>query len=335
MQYREVVKKCDDYKQDYVAGLDRVILRRQQEAAEQRIDFSRDIFTRGESYRQAFRRMLGWPLVDHTPAGLPPVREERLSEEEGYTLYRMGFEILEGLWLTGLFCRRDGEEKKPLVIVQHGGLGTPELMAGAYDGNTYNYNDMFRRVVERDMHAFAPQLLLWEKGNSIPFDRVAIDARLKRVGSSIAAVEIYGITRILDYFASQPFVGDFGMLGLSYGGFYTLYTAAAETRIQAAISCSFFGERDGSAWPDFTWPSSAYTFDDVQVACLVYPRRLWLQMGDKDEIFDIRRTVRAFEALEVACSRVGTDWVTMQLFDGTHEFCREEDPLDELKAVLG
>lgn len=50
---------------------------------------------------------------------------EKLSTEDGYSLFRMQFEILEGLKMTGLFFKADGDERKPLVIVQHGGLGTP------------------------------------------------------------------------------------------------------------------------------------------------------------------------------------------------------------------
>lgn len=41
-----------------------------------------------------------------------------------------------------------------------------------------------------------------------------------------------------------------GMVGLSYVGFYTLYIAALDTRIKAAVSCSFFNDRDRYPWSD-------------------------------------------------------------------------------------
>ena len=90
------------------------------------------------------------------------------------------------------------KKKKPLVLVQHGELGTPELISAFYDGDTANCNAMLERVIAHKVHAFAPQLLLWDKEKfDVSFDRVNIDARLKRVGSSITAVELYWLTRIL------------------------------------------------------------------------------------------------------------------------------------------
>ena len=139
---------------------------------------------------------------------------------------------------TGLFFQKD-EKKRPLVIVQHGGLGTPEFISNFYD-DTANYNHMLERVVQYDVHAFAPQLLIWSQEEyQLPFNRQEIDARLKRVGSSVTAVEVYGIMRILDWFEAQDYVKNFGMVGLSYGGFYTLTTTALEPRIQSAVSCSY------------------------------------------------------------------------------------------------
>ncbi|MBQ4086695.1 MAG: hypothetical protein IJC78_00425 [Clostridia bacterium] len=59
--------------------------------------------------------------MDYQKSGLPDVSMTKLSEEEGYSIYRVQFEILEGLTMTGLFFHADGDEKKPLVILQHGG----------------------------------------------------------------------------------------------------------------------------------------------------------------------------------------------------------------------
>jgi dienelactone hydrolase len=244
----------------------------------------------------------------------------------------MQFEILDGLMMSGIFFRAKNEspdEKKPLVIVQHGGLGTPEHISGFY-GSTTNYNDMPERVIRHGVHAFAPQLLLWGEKYDVPFDRRAIDARLKRVGSSITAIEIYGIIRILDYFETQDYISRFGMVGLSYGGFYTLFTAAVDTRILSAVSCSFFNTRDRVGWSDWVWQNSAEKFDDAEIACLVYPRRLWLGVGNADELFEAKYAEESFKKLKTLCKNVGTDWVKLLVFDGTHEFYKENAPILQL-----
>ena len=331
--YREEMQDANIYKQTYLDGLEHLITQRQEMLAEKRKQSAESLFSDQADCRHALKKILGWPLVDCSNNPLPNVQATKLSDEDGYSVYRMQFEILDGFVLTGLYFRMNTEEKRPLVLVQHGGLGTPELISGFY-GSTHNYNQILERVIAQGVHAFAPQFLLWDKTYGIPFDRVRMDARLKRVGSSIAAVELYCLVRILDYFETQEEVRNFGMVGLSYGGFYTLFMAAIDTRIRSAISCAFFNTRDRVPWPDWTWFRVAEQFDDAEIACLVYPRKLCIEIARDDDMFDFYHGVRAFEKLTELCKDVGTDWVTFFPFDGVHEFCKDDAPIKELAAHL-
>ena len=329
MNYIEKAEFSGKYKKAYVDGIEKIISQRQKDAENVRNEYFKDIFNNQEKYRDDFKKMLGWPLVDHKASGLPEVISEKLSDEDGYSIYRMQFEILPGLKMTGLFFKADGEEKRPLVIVQHGGRGTPELISDFYR-DTENYNDMLHMVRKHGVHAFAPQLLLWRDEFNVEYDRKAIDARLKRVGSSITAVEVHGITRILDYFEVQSYVSVFGMVGLSYGGFYTLFTAAIDTRIKSSISCSWFNQRDAYPWIDWTWFGAAEKFDDAEIACLVYPRKLCIEIGDQDELFDCKFGVESFEKLKNICRNVGSNWVDFIVFNGVHEFFKDDEPIKRL-----
>ena len=333
MQYREKTDGTKSYRQNYVDGIERIIEQRQRAAQAVRDEYAKRIFEEPSRCREDLKAMLGWPLVDHADDSIPKVITETLAEEETHSVYRMQFEVLDGLWMSGLFFKVRGDGKKPLVIVQHGGAGTPELISGVY-GSTTNYNDMLERVITHDVHAFAPQLLLWHEKYGVPFDRRAIDARLKRVGSSITAVEIYGIIRILDYFEAQSYTSRFGMVGLSYGGFYSLFAAAVDTRLRAAVSCSFFNTRDRIGWSDWTWLNSSEKFDDAEIACLVYPRKLWIGMGNNDNLFDYQYTVSSFERLKKLCGSVGCDWVQLLIFDGTHEFFRDDEPIRQFVGAI-
>ncbi len=334
MKYREEMNDTAAYKKQYVDGINYVIEQRQKELEAKRNEYFNDIFKNPEKYRNDFKTMLGWPLVDYKADKLPEVTSQMLSEEDGYTIYRMQFEILDGLKMTGLFFKADGDDKKPLVIAQHGGQGTPELISDVY-GNTANYNDMLHRVRKYGVHVFAPQLLLWHTDYEVEYDRKATDVRLKRVGSSITAVEIFGITRILDYFEKEAYVSTFGMVGLSYGGFYTLYTTAIDTRIKSAISCAFFNKREANdCWSDWTWFGSAEKFDDAEIACLAYPRNLCIQIADNDELFDCKYGIESFERLKEICKSVGTDWVELIVFNGVHEFCKDDKPIEKLIEML-
>lgn len=335
MNYRENKDVSKTNKQIYLAGLEQLIAVREKAAARHRKEYIGGILDDPERYRKDYKEMLGWPLVGHKADAVPNVSSEKLSDEDGYSIYRMQIEVLEGVKLSGLLFKQNSDEKKPLVIVQHGNEGTPELASGFY-GSTSNYNNMVQRVVAQGVHVFAPQLFLWHMQNfGVPYDREAVDARLKRVGSSLTAVEVYGITRILDYFQEQNYVSYFGMVGLSYGAFYTIYTAAIEKRIKAALACSYFCDRDKYLWSDWTWFKSAERFNDAEVACLIYPRKLYLEMGDHDNIFDYKNTLASFEDIKRVCGGAVDSWAKLTIFDGDHEFYRnDEDIISFVKDIM-
>lgn len=331
MNYREKEDVSKKNKEEYLSTLTELIARKNKESFEVRKERTKDIIANAESFREEFKNMLGWPLVNETDKRIELVSNEKLADEDGYSVWRMQFEVLGVLRISGLFFRQECEEKKPLVIVQHGGAGTPELISGIYNGDSANYNDMLERTVKYGVHAFAPQVLLWSQERfGVEYDRKNIDGQLKGIGGSITAVEIFAIERILDYFEKEDYVSNFGMIGLSYGGFYTLFTSAVETRIKSAISCSFFNKRDAVGWSDWEWQNSAKKFDDAEIACLVYPRKLAIRVGDNDDLFNYKYAEVSFERVKELCADVGTDWVDFEVFEGTHEFFYDDMPIERL-----
>lgn len=334
MRYTENFDASARFKQEYFDSLNELIADRQHQAECERRAYAAEILSDPERCRREFREMLGWPLTEPKPKDPPTVTYcEKLTEENGVTVFRMQFQIIGNLKMTGLFFRQNGDDAKPLVISQHGGDGTPEVVSGFYE-STYNYNEMTERVLALGVHVFAPQLLLWRtESYGVEYNRKAIDTQLKSLGSSIAALEIYGITRILDYFETQPYVSTFGMVGLSYGGFYTLYTTAAEPRILSAVSCGYFNCREYYPVPDWSWLRDAYRFDHAEVACLVHPRRICLQIATEDYIFDVKGGIEAFERLKEIVGDTA-DWVELEVFSGTHEFSHNDAPLKRLVADL-
>lgn len=334
MEYREEYDVTKGYKEQYVDEIERLILERQRIAAEKREEYCKNIFADPEPYRQKLREILGWPLVDNPREGVPKVKAEKLFDGDGYTAYRMQVEILDGVNINGLYYQQNCKGKRPLVLVQHGGWGTPEIISGFY-GETTNYHEMLMRVVRRGMHVFAPQLLLWRKERyNVEYDRARVDAMLKQVGGSITALEVYGLMRILDYFETKDNVLDFGMVGLSYGGFYTLFTSAVDTRIKSSISCAYFNTRDKYNWTDWTWFGMSDKFDDSEIACLIYPRKLCIELGTGDTLFKIEDGKRSYERIREMCSEVGTDWLEFVVFDGVHEFCPDDGPIDRFRDQL-
>lgn len=334
MNYIEEKSFSEVFKAEYRDGIAKLIENREKAADKIREKNCEDIFINQEYHRKRLKDMLGWPLNDDSFDYDTTVAQEKLSDEGDYSIYRMHFKILDEITMTGLLFKYNDNKKRPFVITQHGGEGTPELISGIY-GDTTNYNDMAQRVVALGANIFAPQLILWKAENyGAEYDRIALDGRLKRVGSSITAIEIFGIKKILDYFEKKDYVNNFGMVGLSYGGFYTLFTTAIDTRIKSAISCSFFNTRKNYAWPDWTWNNSAEKFNDAEVACLIYPRKLCIELGTEDALFNYQYGVDEVKRLQKICERKDDNWLSFLHYEGGHEFSKDDEPLKRLIEQL-
>lgn len=333
MKYSEDIKATDKHRRAYLNSIENLIKKRRSECNEQRLCNVKNIIADPEKARYDFIEMLGWPLTE-TPRVPLSSTKELLSDEETYNIYRVGFETFPDFWFYGLLFEYKNK-KLPLVISQHGGLGTPELCSGLYNGDTSNYNRMTERLFERGVHVFAPQLLIWNAEKyGVEYNRNDIDSKLKQLGGSIAALEIYCIRSVISYFERQPNVDGnrIGMAGHSYGGFYTLFTAAADTRIKTALSSSYFNDANEYSWCDFTWKNSAHKFLHSETALLCYPRKLWISVGEKDTCFNIDTAKTEYERLrtEIKTCGISDDWLNFEIYDADHIFCPDDKFVDDM-----
>lgn len=256
-------------------------------------NFAADI----ERYRKDFMQMLGYPDCMYEECRRIPDAEVSFVAEDGYgKIYRVRIFISENLSAYGLLFTPLSNAPYPLVIAQHGGSGTPEKCSGLNGPSAYN--GMVRRVLRRGVAVYAPQLMTWGVNEHGPdYTRMETDNRLKQMGSSFAALEIYKLMRSLDYLLARDDIdeGKVGMMGVSYGGFYALYAAAADTRIKAALASCSFNSRYEYCSQDMTWTGSAQKFLDAEVCALVCPRSLYLEVGRYDTVFDWNLAVKEYE----------------------------------------
>lgn len=329
--YCEAEKYGNGYRKRYLKGIHNVIEQRKAECAEKRTNYTEQILQRAEECREQFKDMLGWPLNEGKRSILG-VTENKIFENESCVFYRMQFELFEGYQFYGILFQHKTSAALPLVVSLHGGLGTPELCSSFIDSE--NYNDMTMRIFHKGVNVFAPQMLLWQKERFGPScNRNDVDLALKQLGGSIVALEIYNISRCLDYFEEQPYCnGEFGMAGFSNGGFYTLYTAAVDTRIKSAMTCSHFNDRTVYKVPDKVWFDSASKFLDAQIALLVSPRFLRIEVGDNDELFDVSLAEKEFGILKA--NYQPQENVQFHIFKGVHEFCPVDEGIDEMLRRL-
>ena len=280
-------------------------------------------------------RMLGWPLTRRRPAAPPAVREEPVATDELGSIARLWITTLPGLELYGILFTPPGPGPHPLVISQHGGGGTPELCSGFF--GSANYNDQTRRVLRRGCAVFAPQLGLWNDTYGPPNQRDALDRQLKQLGGSVAGLDVYQLSRALDHLLARPGIDGTraGMIGLSWGGFYTLLTAALEPRLRAALASCYFSERTVYDHPPAVWFGAAQRFFDAELAALVCPRALCVEVGAKDTLFDVKhagpeaaKVTRTYAALGL-----GDRWRYVE-HPGGHELDKDDASIEFLVRHL-
>ena len=290
---RALISENDKCREAYRDGISAYIQRLDQEGYEKRERFmSPDTyFSHIEEYRAAYLQLLG---VDKIRAGGAPAPSlVRVAEDTAADIYRLTLHVTAEIPMFGLLFVPHGVGKAPLVIAQHGNGGTPELCADLNGPN--KYSRMVNRAVERGAVVFAPQLLLWnftaekphQRVHPIPYDRNLADLLLKRHGISITALEVKGIMDAITYLSDLPYVDadKIGMVGHSYGGYYTLHTMAADTRIRVGYTNACFHDRCVHYFSDWCYQDGSSTFHDAEVAALCAPRRLAVSVGRADQFF--------------------------------------------------
>ena len=330
--YRESEDAGNAYRAAYLEGVRALVRERQREAEKSRRAFGKTIRADREAARRDFLRMLGWPL-DGEARPILSEKEIPVFEDAKRLVTRVVLEIFPGLPFYGILFRHKTEKPLPLVISKHGGAGTPELCSSFFD--CANYNDMTLRLLDRGVDVFAPQTLLWESPRFGPqCERGEIDNALKQLGSSVTALELYAISRALDWLEEKDFTdGRFGMAGLSYGGFYTFYAAAAEPRIASSLAVGYFNDRIRYNWGDMVWFGSALRFLDAEIGALICPRFLRIEVGDKDPLFGVDSARKEYEVLK-GYYEEAPDRLEFLAFDGEHEFSPGDEGLDRMIEEL-
>lgn len=332
----EEISSSLPFREEYDRGLKQLIENRRAELNRIRAErmSPANIAADREKFRREYLDLLGWPLNEYEEYRKTPmnVRVIPHGENDFAVIRQMQFEVLPDLWFYGLFFEhKNKSEDLPFVICQHGGLGTPEVVSGVL-GETYNYNNLLERAATygKGANTFAPGLYLWHDDYGPKKDRNSIDNALKQLGGSIAALEVFAIRRALDWFVDEGIAkeGHIGMIGLSYGGSYTLLTAAADTRINAAYSSCQYNDRYIHNWYDWTWKGSAM-YLDAEMAALVAPRALYLEEGDNDDLFDDKTFLRECERAVPFYEAAGVpENLKYRAFQGSHELCKDSGGYD-------
>jgi dienelactone hydrolase len=281
-----------------------------------------------ESLRRTLRNRVGYPPPGFDAAGRE--RLEKIGEDDLATYYRCRVAVSKQMDCYGLYIvPKQARFPAPLVIAQHGGGGFPEL--ALFRGGA-NYHDLVRGPLRRGWIVFAPHHIFYpygdrDHGTPLPKDvREQLDRQLRQHGTSLAAVEVAKISRALDALLQRPEVdpGRVAMAGLSFGGYYSLYAAALEPRIQAVVaSCSFvqWGEETANSAREIQNGGKLCDLSPAELAALICPRPLQVQSGTKDDLLALEKTrPQAALARDTYTKQGAGNRFAFEAFEGGHEF---------------
>lgn len=142
-------------------------------------------------------------------------------------------------------------------------------------------------------------------------------------------LNVWDMMRCVDYLQTRPEVDPqrIGMMGLSQGGTMTTFTTALEPRIKAADiigyvnSWSGFGIHRANFCGSQVVPQIYRYLDTQDIAGLIAPRPLLIEMGIYDDCFYIQDQVAGFHDVQKIYQAAGADADLWQdIHPGPHAF---------------
>ncbi len=148
------------------------------------------------------------------------------------------------------------------------------------------------------------------------------------LGQTMIGWRVWDIMRTIDYIESRPELdaNRVGCMGISGGGTATLFAAALDTRVRAAMVSGYlntFRDSVGSLahCVDNYVPGILNWAEMYDIAGLIAPRPLFVESGEKDNIFPINASVESFSQVGAIYRVFGAaDRVEQEVFPGEHSF---------------
>jgi len=193
--------------------------------------------------------------------------------------------------------------------------------------------DSGHQLALRGYVVLAPDLRCFgERLDWNPPDHYACDTNLVHAvmaGLNPLAQNLWDMARAVDVLQAHPLVDParVGVAGLSYGGTMSLFLAAWDDRLAAAVVSGYF-----SSWAEshkMPWnmcgsqvlPGMLGRIEHVDLGALVAPRPLLVESGTDDDLFPAPVATAEAERLLAVYEALGAgDRLVHDVFEGGHEW---------------
>jgi dienelactone hydrolase len=313
-------------------------------AAPRRLRFSAASRGEAEKWQRALRDKVS-ELLGGFPATRSPLRPVTLETRTfpGYTREKIVFDSRPGVSVLAYLLLPDKARRpSPVTICVPGhGRGVDDIVgiddkgADRTDKSGYQH-DFAIQTVEAGMAAFAIEPMGFgcrrDANNARQgLSRKACDpvaGGAMMVGQTLLGWRVWDVMRSIDYIAGRSELDQnrIGCMGISGGGTVTVFSTALEPRIRAAMVSGYlntFKDSIGSLahCSDNYVPGILNWAEMHDIAGLIAPRPLFVESGEKDNIFPIKASVASFNEVRKIYGVFGAaDRAEQEVFPDEHSF---------------
>jgi dienelactone hydrolase len=314
------------------------------DAAPLRMTFQATSRPQAEAWQKGLREKIT-ELVGGFPTQRAPLQPQTLEVKEypGYRREKFIFQSRPGVEVLGyLVTPTAGPAPHPAVIAIPGhGRGVDDLVGIDEHGRDrtvragYAY-DYALQIAEHGMAAVAIEPMAFgcrrdpltkSKGLTASACQPAAGSALL-LGQTMIGWRVYDTIRAIDWIATRPELDSsrVGCLGCSGGGTCTLFAAALDSRIRAALVSSYLNTFRESIMRvshciDNYVPGILNWAEMYDVGGLIAPRPLFAESGLRDHIFPTAAARESFARIQKVYAVFGAeDQVGLEVFDGPHSF---------------
>jgi dienelactone hydrolase len=313
-------------------------------AAPRRLRFAARTRSEAETWQKTLGSKLT-ELVGEFPAARPPLRPITLETRTfpGYTREKVVFDSRPGVSvLAYLLLPETARRPAPAVICIPGhGRGVDDIVgiddSGRERTDKPGYqHDFAIQVAEAGMAAVAVEPLAFGCRRDAITARQGLSSSACQpsaggallVGQTMIGWRVWDVMRTLDYVATRSELDSnrIGCMGISGGGTVTLFSTALDPRIRAALVSGYlntFRDSIGSLAHciDNYVPGILNWAEMHDVAGLIAPRPLFVESGERDNIFPIRASIESFSKVREIYGVFGAlDRIEQEIFPDEHSF---------------
>ncbi len=238
-----------------------------------------------------------------------------VAETDTYAVHQVRWPVLDRVSGEGLLL----EPKRPsagYVVALPDADQTPEQIAGLASGVAAE-NQFARRLAENGFAVLVPTMIdrtsRWSGHPDIHMTdqphREWIYRQAYQMGRHIIGYEVQKVLAAVDWFELRNGgKGKIGVSGYSEGGLIAFYSAAADTRIDAALVSGYFDSRQG-VWSEPIYRNVwalLHEFGDAELGTLIAPRGLIVEYSRVPDITSPKGDLKTpkFETVRAEFDRI-------------------------------